>query len=254
MAPKQFRAGWLRPAESDPDAEAALFLFHYSGGGVSMYSRWPDYLPPSVECRRIQLPGRQDRLKEPPFTEFDPLVSKLSEIVAAESGDRPFVLFGHSMGALLAYRVAVRLEREGSARPAMLGVSGWAPEGFTMPTRGLAEGPDGAIASLLEELGTVSPEVLTDPALTAMVVAPMRADLAVCADYRDDGATVDCPVVAYTGRRDPYLAPGAMRSWQERSHAFLGLREFPGGHFFIHDEGPGIATDLVQLLHRQLAG
>jgi surfactin synthase thioesterase subunit len=123
-----------------------------------------------------------------------------------------------------------------------------------MPNRDLAEGPDEAIASLLGELGTVSPQTLADPALAAMVVAPMRADLAVCADYRDDGAAVGCPMVAYTGRRDPYLVPGAMRSWLGRSPAFLGLREFPGGHFFIHDEGPGIATDLVQLLHQRLAG
>ncbi|MEU1850944.1 alpha/beta fold hydrolase [Streptomyces sp. NPDC019990] len=254
MRPQRYRGGWLRPAEPDPDAETTLFLFHYSGGGVSMYSQWPDYLPPSVECRRVQLPGRQDRVGDAPYTEFDPLVRTLCEVLTAETDDRPFVLFGHSMGALLAYRVAVRLEREGLAGPALLGVSGWAPEGFTMPTQGLAKGPDGAIASLLGELGTVSPEVLADPALAAMVVAPMRADLAVCADYEDDGAAVDCPVVAYTGRQDPYLAPGAMRSWRGRTPDFLGLREFPGGHFFIHDEGSGIATDLVQLLHQRLAG
>lgn len=247
-------AGWLRPAVSDPDARAALFLFHYSGGGVSMYSRWPDFLPPSVECRRVQLPGRQDRVDDPAFTELAPLVASLCEVISQELDDRPYALFGHSMGALLAYRVAVEMDRAAHARPALVGVSGWAPEGFSMPSRHLTEGPDEGIVGLLRELGTVPDQALDSRELSAMVVAPMRADLAVCADYQDDLAPVGCPLVAYGGRDDPYLAPGALRSWATRAHpAFLGVREFPGGHFFIHDHGPGIAMDLAQLLHRHIA-
>ncbi|MFJ3644392.1 thioesterase II family protein [Streptomyces sp. NPDC090108] len=245
-------AGWLRPAGSDPDARAALFLFHYSGGGVSMYSRWPGFLPPSVECRRVQLPGRQDRLEELAFTELAPLVTALCEVISRELDGRPYALFGHSMGALLAYRVAVAMEARGP-RPALLGVSGWAPEGFSMPGRALVEGPAEGIVALLRELGTL-PGGDLDPELSARVVASMRADLAVCAGYRDDRARVGCPLVAYGGRDDPYLAPGALRSWASRGDGFLGVREFPGGHFFIHDHGPGIAMDLVQLLHRHIAG
>ncbi|GAA2952828.1 MULTISPECIES: alpha/beta fold hydrolase [Streptomycetaceae] len=243
-------AGWLRPAEPSPDAEATVFLFHYSGGGVSMYSRWPALLPPSVDCRRVQLPGRQDRVSEPPFTELDPLVEALCEVLAKEQDGRPYALFGHSMGAMLAYRVAVAMARRGYERPALLGVSGWAPQGFRTISRKAAHETDEAVVQLLRELGSVPAEAFDGNRLSPLMLAPMRADLAVCADFRDDGASVDCPLVAYTGREDPYLAPGAMQSWRARSADFLGIREFPGGHFFIHDQGPGIATDLAQTLIR----
>jgi surfactin synthase thioesterase subunit len=243
-------ARWLHPAEPDTGAEALLYLLPYSGGGVSVYGRWPALVPPSVACRRIQLPGRQERHREEPFTEIGPLVDALCAVVETELDDRPYALFGHSMGALLAYRTAVALERARAPLPAVLGVSGWAPEGFSMPTRDLVEGPDQGIVDLLRELGTVPEGALGLPELSSMVVPAMRADLSVCASYEDDRAAVSSPLVAYGGRDDPYLAPGAMRCWEARAPAFLGVREFPGGHFFIHDQGPGMAMDLVQLLHR----
>lgn len=248
------RTSWLRPYDSDSEAEATVFLFHYSGGGVSMYSRWPDWTPPSVQCRRVQLPGRQDREAERPFTAIGPLVDAVCDVLAGELDDRPFVLFGHSMGALLAYRVALTLERSAAQHPALVGVSGWAPEGFQGPNRSLAGATDETIANLIERLGAAPAEDLARTALPPSSVTAMRADLAVCASYLDDGLAVRCPLVAYAGREDPFLAPGAMRSWQARGSPFLGVREFPGGHFFIHDQGPGIAADLVQLLRQHRPG
>ena len=80
----------------------------------------------------------------------------------------------------------------------------------------------------------------------------MRADIAVCADYHDDHAVLASPVVAYSGRDDPLLAPEAMASWSTRTGEFLGHRRYPGGHFFLDAHAADLTADLVQLLRRHL--
>ncbi|MEV7546670.1 alpha/beta fold hydrolase [Streptomyces sp. NPDC089915] len=240
---------WLHPVEADPDAEVRLFLLHHSGGGASMYREWPGRLPASVACQAVQLPGRQERRREAPYTRLGALAEALARVVSDELDERPYAVFGHSMGALLGYRLTVELERRGLPAPSLLAVSGWAPAGFTAPPD-LVACPLGA----LRVLGGLPPEVEEDPELLAAAVRAMGADGAVCADFSDDGAAVGCPVVAYSGRGDPLLAPEAMRSWAGRTPEFLGCRTFPGDHFYLRTHARAITADLAQLLPRYTAG
>ena len=226
---------WLRPAEVDPDASVRLLLFHYAGGGIGMYSQWPTLLPGDIGCQRVQLPGRHERHAEPAFTRLDPLLAELTEVLADTADGRPYVLFGHSMGALLAYRLAVRQAESGRPGPALIGVAGWAPAGFT-----------GRTESIEDDLRAM-PEDLQD-----LVVPVLRADAAVCASYDDDGAAVPCPVVAYGAAADPLLPAEALRSWAGRTPRFLGARIYPGGHFFIREHNAAIAADLVQLIRQHI--
>ncbi len=232
---------WLRPAEAGAEATVRLLLFHYAGGGVAMYSRWPSLVPAEISCQRVQLPGRQDRHGEELFTRLDPLLDALREVLEAEEDGRPTVLFGHSMGALIAYRLGLAI------KPALVGVAGWAPVGFRGPSaQTLAD--DQQIVEGVLALGSAMPTLLADDELRELMVPVMRADMAVCADYRDDGAALPCPLVAYAGADDPLVPVSAMASWAERSPLFLGTRQFPGGHFFIHDHAAAIAADLTMAI------
>jgi surfactin synthase thioesterase subunit len=237
----------------DDEARYRLLLLHYSGGGVSMYAQWPYWLPSDIGVQRVQLPGRQDRVGEPPFTELDPLLDAIAEVLDAAQDDRPYALFGHSMGALLAYRLAVAQRKAGRREPALLGVAGWAPVGFAEVGADLSTRSDDAIIDELRRLGSLPLTALNDEELRTLLVPAMRADLAVCASHEDDGAMVGCPIAVYTGRDDPLLAPWAARVWQDRTGNYLGNRQFPGGHMFIHDHGLAIATDLAQLVHTHLS-
>ncbi|EFL20175.1 alpha/beta fold hydrolase [Streptomyces sp. C] len=245
----QGAARWLHPADAEPDAESRLFLLHHSGGGASMYREWPGRLPGSVACQAVQLPGRQERRREAPYTRLGPLVEALARVVSDELDERPYAVFGHSMGALLGYRLTVETERRGLPAPVLLAVSGWAPEGFSAPAA-LSADP----LEALRLLGGLPEAVARDPELLAGAVRAMGADGSVCADFSDDGAAVGCPVVAYSGRGDPLLAPGAMRSWAGRTPEFLGCRTFPGDHFYLSAHARAITADLAQLLPRYAAG
>ncbi|WP_018348350.1 thioesterase II family protein [Longispora albida] len=216
--------GWLHPSDPDPDARVLLYLFHHSGAGATMYGGWPELLPSDIACRRVQLPGRQERHAEQPYTELDPLVTELGRVLAAEHDGRPRVLFGHSMGALLAYRLAL------SARPvpALLAVAGWAPAGLSP---GDAQ-PGTAALPPIPQGGLIAPA--------------MTADTTVVLGYRDDHAKLACPVVAYAGRDDQLFTPAAHRDWGSRAASFPGVTTFPGDHFFLAGQAPAVVADLVR--------
>src|SRR6187399_343790 len=94
---------WFRPHDSPPGATTRLFLFHHAGGTAAAYAGWPSLLPPDVGVQAIQFPGRHDGPGQRPYTRIEPLVTVLREALLAELDDRPYALFGHSMGALVAY-------------------------------------------------------------------------------------------------------------------------------------------------------
>ncbi len=247
-------ARWLHPAEADSQASARLFLFHHSGGSAAAYAPWRVCLPAEIATQAVQLPGRQERSREAPYTRLEPLVDALADAIGPDLDERPYALFGHSMGALSAYRTAIALTARGWPPPSLLAVSGWAPEGFTPLGSALeddASADERALAAL-RGLGDGLPaELERDPDALAAVVRAMSADIAVCAGYRDDGARVDCAIAAYAGRDDPLLAPDAMRSWAGRTPRFLGCRTFPGEHYYLREHAPAVAADLADLLRRR---
>jgi surfactin synthase thioesterase subunit len=219
-----------------------------------MWAGWPALLPPDVVPVRVQLPGRHERLAEPPYTDLEALVEALRLELLTDLDDRPYAFFGHSMGAQLAYRLAVALERAGEVGPALLGVCAWAPEGFDTVPPERADLPETEVLAWIRGLGSAPPEVFADPALLALVMPALRADLTACASYHDDGAPVRCPVVTYSANADPLLPNGSMASWRTRTPHYLGNREYPGGHFFVYEQAMAIATDLTRLLRRHAAG
>lgn len=244
---------WFRPAATRSEATVQLFVFPHGGGAAASYSHWSALLPADVELLLVQLPGRHDRRAEPPYARFEPLIEALGEALDNELDGRPYAFFGHSLGAMLAFRLTVALQRDGLPGPLLLGVSSWAPLGHREGARELSELPDADLVARVCDLGALPAEISASPEMLQIVLPTLRADLAAYADYTDDGASVSCPVAAYGGRSDPLLVPGAMAGWLTRSSAFLGLSEFPGGHFYLDEHAVAIITNLDRHLRRLLA-
>ncbi len=245
-------ARWFQPADVDPDAAARIFLFPCAGGNAQTYREWHAMFPPDIATQAVQFPGRLDRRAEPAHTEMGTLLEAMTEAFEAELDGRPFAFFGHSMGALLAYRMAVALERETGTGPVLVASAGWAPDGFATPTLEQLQLSEDELVDWVVSLGSLPEAIYRDPEMLTLTIPPTRADLAACIDYTDDGARMSCPVVTYTGKDDPLVASGAMASWASRGTAHLGNCEFPGGHFFIYHAALGIATDLTRHIRRTI--
>lgn len=245
---------WLRPAEADPEARARLFLFHHAGASAAAYASWTAHLTSDISAQAVQLPGRQERSCETPYTRLEPLVGAVADVIGPDLDERPYALFGHSMGALLAFRTAVALTVRGWPAPVLLAVSGWAPEGFSPlepPVDDEYTPPAQLALTAMRGLGdALPPEIEGDPDTLSAVARAMVADTSVCAGYRDDGAGVACAIVAYAGRDDPLLEPGAMRSWAARTPRYLGCRTFLGRHYYLREHAATVAAELAQLLRR----
>ncbi|MFF5569108.1 thioesterase II family protein [Streptomyces sp. NPDC012623] len=246
------RAGWFTGSDADPDAPFTAFVFPHAGGSAAQYRSWSQTMPPGFDVRVLQLPGRQERFQEKALDDLDAVVEALQEPFEGELDGRPYLIFGHSFGALLAYRLAVALVRDGGTAPALLGVSGWAPGSEVAgPGRETVAGlSDAELLDRVAELGMMPHGVSLDPATLATVLPALRGDLLAVGGFRDDLAPAPCPVAAFGGADDPLLPGEGMDAWARRGTDFLGTTTFPGGHFYLFDHAAAVQHSLGRHLRR----
>jgi surfactin synthase thioesterase subunit len=249
------RTAWFSAPQVSPysDGTAAQFyVFPHAGGSALTYRAWAATLPSTLEFRALQLPGRQERLHETPADRLAPLLAELLNRFEAELDGRPYVLFGHSFGALLAYRLTVEIERAGVPGPDLVAISGWGPGLASDAELGDVPGMDNRrLLAKIADLGLMPENAATDPAVLAAVLPSLRADLTVARDYVDDGAVVDAPLVVYAGTDDPIIGGDDLSVWRHRSRAFLGVNRYPGGHFYLFEHAAAVQADIEHQLRRK---
>lgn len=225
---------WVRCVKPCSKARLRLFCFPYAGGGRSVYRAWPGDLWPGVEVCPVQLPGREDRSREPAFTDLDALIEALEHALLPYL-DVPFALFGHSMGALISFELTRRLRRRHALEPMHLFLSG--RRAAQIPHRGpiIHCMPEPQLIEELRRLNGTPEEALENARLMRQVLPTLRADFAVCETYRyRDDAPLDCPITALGGLRDPMTSRDDLAAWQRHTRGAFIQRMFPGDHFFMH--------------------
>nr|AXL05671.1 thioesterase [uncultured bacterium] len=221
----------------------------HAGGSASFFFPVSKALAPAVEVLAVQYPGRQDRRHEPAVDNIPDLADQILDALR-HLDDRPLALFGHSMGAILAYEVALRMTDAGLGPPAHLFVSGrrapcrdrhdrWQPM------------TDARIVSELRTLSGTDAAVLADPETLAMILPAVRADYRAVQTYRHDpDQELDCSVTVLTGDSDPRVTLDDAQAWAGHTTGPTDLQVFPGGHFFLVDQGERVVATLT----RRLAG
>jgi len=227
---------WLATHALNPRARLRLFCFPYAGGSALIYRKWQDAFPASsgVEVLPVQLPGRGKRRNEPAFARYEPLVEALADALSPHF-DRPFAFFGHSMGALLAFELARLSQQRGLPAPQRLFASGSpAPHKRSdkPPTYDL---PDAEFIEELRRLKGTPTQVLEHPELMQLMMPLLRADFALTQTYvYREGRRLNCPFTVYGGREDEEVRGERISAWCELTSGGCSLKEFEGGHFFIH--------------------
>ncbi|WP_031071141.1 thioesterase II family protein [Streptomyces sp. NRRL WC-3742] len=246
---------WIRRFQPAPAAPSQLVCLSHAGGSAGYFLPVARAMPTSVDVLAVQYPGRQDRSGEPCVED----VHELADLLVRELepwADRPFTLFGHSLGASLAFETAVRLERAG------IEVRGVVASGRRAPSRHREERvhllDDRALIRDLERLSGTDPKMLRDPEILAMILPYIRSDYKAAELYRSrPGAdSVQAPILVLTGDADPHVTDPEAAAWSEHTSGDFSRRVFPGGHFFLNDHALAIIPTIAEFIgaNRELAG
>lgn len=243
---------WIARRSPAPAARLRLFCFPYAGGGATIYRGWQQSLPAEVDVCPVQLPGRENRLAEPPFDRIEPLVRTLADVLAPLM-ELPFAFYGYSNGALIGYELARELRRRGMRAPEHLFAAACpAPH---LPDRDppIHALPDGELVAEIRRLNGTPDEVLRSDELMQLLIPLLRADAAIHETYvHAPEPPLDVPVTAIGGTDDPKADRAEMEAWGEHTRAGFALRMVPGDHFFIHSAPSVVLRDLAQDLHAVL--
>jgi pyochelin biosynthesis protein PchC len=234
---------WIRTFCPSQESDVRLFCFPFAGGAASYFYPFAAALAPQIEVQAVQYPGRQDRHREPCLGTIPDLAEAIFDVVR-HTADRPYLFFGHSMGAIIAYEVTRMLEREGLPGPEWLLVSGQRapsrqqPEDFHLRD-------DAQLVEELRTLGGTDPRWLDDKELLATILPPIRNDYRAIETYAYvPGPPLGCPVTALAADDDPYTSIPDVAAWREHSTGAFDLRVFTGGHFFLDTCRPEV-TDII---------
>lgn len=213
-----------------------LLCFPYAGGGASVFRGWSQRLPSEIELCAVQLPGRETRLREPPLSSLPRLVDLLCEETAILRAGR-YALFGHSVGALVAFELTRALRRRGERLPVQLFVSGCRAPQLADEEPSSAQLEDDALLAVLRGFDGTPEAVLRDRELLELLLPTLRADLGLRDgyDYRDEPA-LPIPITALGGEDDEHVPLSSLFAWRTHTARSFALQRFPGAHFYFREQ------------------
>lgn len=237
---------WVRRFHPVDDAAVRVVCLPHAGGSA------PFFFPFSAELAAggldvlcVQYPGRQDRRDEPAVDHLPDLAEGVFQALR-DWTDRPLVLLGHSMGAVIAFEVARRFERSADGVPLGLIASGRRAPSRLREENVHQRDDEGFIAEIRQLSGTSS-SLLEDEELVRMILPALRADYkAVETHVPDAGARLRCPVGVLTGESDPRVSLEEASDWREHTTGGFHFRSFPGGHFYLNDHQSAVSAAVAE--------
>lgn len=226
-----------------------LFCFSYAGGSAAVFKSWPDAMPQGVEVCSVQLPGRGTRYGETALTSMEQMLDELQTVIRPLT-NVPYVFFGHSMGAQLAFELVRRLRRAGAPEPSCLIVSSRrAPQcpGRDKPLYSL---PEAEFREEIRRMNGTPEEALSNPELMDIVSPVLRADFTAIEtwDYQA-GQPLTAPVLALGGVHDRQVSLDDLEAWRQITVGSFSLELFSGDHFFLNQ----VEASLLKSMNRVMS-
>jgi surfactin synthase thioesterase subunit len=238
---------WVRRYHPSPQARVRLVCLPHAGGSASFFLPMSKALSPAVDVLCVQYPGRQDRRNEPCVQNLEDLAEQVTRVLLPWLG-MPLALFGHSMGATLAFEIARRIERDHATSPVHLFASG-----RRSPSRRRNErvhlADDRALLAELRSLSGTDALVFGDEEVLRMVLPAIRGDYRAAETYSyQPGPRLSCPITVLVGDADTKVTAEEALAWREHTDGEFDCRTFDGGHFYL----TGHQEEILRLVTERL--
>lgn len=244
MTPRVF-SKWVTGPRPRPDATLRLFCLPFAGGGASAYRQWADKVPPWIEVCPIQLPGREDRYREAAYTSVPGLSGALARELEPYL-DIPYAIFGHSMGALVAFELTRALRRASAPSPRALFLAAYPAPHANQLRPPIHHLPDEEFIEEMRRMQGTPEAVLQSADLMAFMLPILRADFEACDTYASaDAPPLTCPIFMYGGADDRDVDPAALGEWRHTTTGPFALEILPGTHFFVQSARDRLLADIV---------
>jgi len=227
------RNRWLFNTSTRPDAGLRLFCLPFSGGGASFYRDWPEAMGNDIEVRAIQLPGHESRYQEPRVTDADVLVKSIVQALVPFQ-DKPFAIFGYSLGALLAFEISRELRKQNLNMPQHLFLAAMRAPQTPRVHPPFSILPDDIFVQQIEHYYQPQNEAWKIPELRELFLPVLKDDFVLAENYtyRDEEPLL-CPIDVFAGSGDRGAPPELTQRWSEQTTNIIDHHMYPGGHFFI---------------------
>lgn len=231
---------WIVTPRPNSRASVRLILVPDAGGSVSAFRGWSERLPAAdVGC--VQLPGRGDRLHERPVESVHEAARHIADGIGGGARS-PTVLFGHGLGALIAFETARRLQARNWPMLALF-VSGQAGPAMAPPPPRLSDLPFDELVLQLRQRHVLPPDLRSDPDAMRFVLHVIRADVSMAEEYRYERACLlGCPIVACDASSDPYASRSGVENWRQETTARFSSHHFGGDRSYIHREAEALTA------------
>ncbi len=235
-----------------PRSHVRLFCFPYAGGGSSGYYPWAREISSEIELCLVQLPGREDRWHETPFTRMEPLIEAMAQALEPYM-DVPFAFYGHSLGALISFELARYLRRQQAPEPLRLLVSACHAPQLPMRDEPMSQLPEAEFIQALRRFNGTPESILQDPEMLKLLLPLLRADLALYETYTYvPEEPLNLPVSAYGGLNDFRATRDEVEAWKTQTKDAFIFRMYAGDHFFINTKRNVFLQGLGQDLNKNI--
>ena len=226
-------SSWIICPQPRLHPKIKLICFAYAGGSGWIFRNWAEHFPETVEVYAIELPGRGRRISEPVLIEINSLIQTLGPKLLPNL-NTPFVFFGHSLGALVAFELCRWLKYMTQLTPVQMWVSAARAPHLPAETPPIHNLPEPAFIDELQRYQGTPASALKNRALMALMIPALRADFSILETYQyQPGLKLSCPIVGFWGQQDTIVSKNEVLAWQIHTDSF-SLKEIHGNHFFMH--------------------
>jgi surfactin synthase thioesterase subunit len=234
-----------------PQARVRLFCFTFAASSAQIFHGWNDHAPDWIEVSGCELPGHGGRLSETPLDSQDLAAREIADILEPVL-DRPYALFGHCLGATLAYEATRLLHQRGKTQPLRLFTSGARGPHLGIPIADVESMEDDEFIEHMHRAYSAPIAFLRHPEMRPLFLPMVRADARMTQNYRySPGPPAAYPITAVAGETDPDVQLEHLEGWARHTTAGVTTHVYPGSHFFFLDSVPALLADVARQLEPQ---